>query len=331
MKPSLRLAPFCIAALLASQLSSAQTTAPAATQAATGLTVAVLDFTSSVPGSTDLGPQVSEGLTALLGGDDAFTLVDRATLARTLQEHELSLTGLTNPQDAVRVGNLVGAKILVTGKVFALDKSLFLTAKIIGTETSLVEGVLVKGKLDAGVSELFPQLAGKIAEKIKSSGSKLVAGPEAMDPIPGLQQKLSGKTLPRLTISVREQHHGEAPRPIDPAVETELRVVLQKAGFALADPATAGRNDYDVAIDGEAFSEFAGRIGNLVTCTARAELKVTDRKTGKLIYSDRTTTRAADLSENIAGKAALQKAGHELGVRLLQFYAEPASATQPAR
>lgn len=317
--------PFASLVLLGAGLAKAQTTQPA------GLTVAVLDFSGSIPGSPQLGAEVGEALTALLGNESLFTLVDRSSLARTLQEHELSLTGLTKPEDTVRVGHLVGAKILVSGKAFVLDDTLFVTAKVIGTETSLVEGVLVKGKAAGGVADLLPQLAEKIGEKIRTAGPKLTATTQPLDPLPGLKAKLAGRLLPHVSVNVTEEHHGEARRPIDPAVDTEIRVILQEVGFVVVGGATTRpmKTDPDVVVSGEAFSEFAGRVGNLVSCSARAEMNLTDRVTGKVLLSARVTCRAADLSENIAGKAALQKAGRELGVRLVRYYAERGPTTQP--
>src|SRR5688572_8077844 len=84
--------------------------------------VALLDFDANMPGNAELGKQITEALTAVLTGEAGFTLVDRAAMHRTLQEHELNLTGLVNPDQAARIGKLVGAKVLVTGKAFLLDK-----------------------------------------------------------------------------------------------------------------------------------------------------------------------------------------------------------------
>ena len=41
-----------------------------------------------------------------------------------------------------------------------------------------------------------------------------------------------------------------------------------------------------------------------------------------MILSDRQTARAVDLAENIAGKTALQKAAHLLGIRILNHFAD---------
>lgn len=303
----------------------AQPAAPAPKPASrpASLTVAVLDFDASTPGNPDLGKQISETLTVTLSGENGFVLVERAAMARTLQEHELNLTGVVNQDQATKIGQLVGAKILIVGKAFALDKQLFITAKIIGTETSLVEGVLVQGARDGEVSKLVMDLSGKLAERLRTAGPKIVAVDESVvDPVPALKAKLANKKLPKLSIEVRERHVAAAHAAgIDPAVETEVRMLLKSAGFEITDTGAA-KTGVEVQIKGEAFSEFSARIGNLVSCAARVEIKMVGASDDKLLFADRETTRAVDLSENIAGKTALQKAGRVLAIRILQNFAD---------
>ena len=143
----------CLIALLwpaVALAQSAPTTAPS-TQPKVLITVAIFDFEAKLPGNPDMGKQTADALTAMLSGSADLQLVDRAQMSKTLTEHELNLTGLVDPDKAVKVGHLIGAKILVTGKVFALDKTMFATAKIIGTETSRVEGVLVRTRPERGL------------------------------------------------------------------------------------------------------------------------------------------------------------------------------------
>lgn len=310
------------------------------------ITVAILDFSANTPGSPELGGQIAEALTAILSGQPGFQLVDRSTLARTLQEHELNLSGVVDTERAVQIGKVVGARILVTGKAFPLGKQLFLTGKIIGTETSLVEGLLVKEDASKDVGDLIVQFAEKLGERLLESGPKLVASDETeLDPLPALKKRLDGRKLPTVAVIVTEEHMRQqmAVRPVDPAVETEIKLLLRQCGFAikdvpqneLAEWARTMRKedisswprdlaDVDFVITGEAFSEFGARIGNLVSCSARAEINMIARKDGKIVLADRETTRTVDLSENIAGKKALQKAGRMIAVRVLEYCAAEA-------
>lgn len=344
-------APFCSPATAAAQTKEA---AAQEEKSATPplISVAVLDFvapdTGAVTGggeaaSNGMGSEIGEALMALLSGELGFVLVDRGALTETLAEQELSLTGLVSTDQAVRVGQLVGAKILVTGRAFRLGEKMFITAKLIGTETTLVEGVLVKGEIDDDLGDLVMELGEKVAAKLKTAGPALIASPESnFDPLPALKQQLQKRQLPVVAVLIRETHH-MAPRALaarnvlDPAVETEVKRVLATCGVPLRDVPGNALADYvdaweadgqrawprgltgvDRVITGEAFSEFSSRIGNLVSCAARAEVNVISRETGQIVYADRATVRAVDLSENIAGKTALQKAGLKIAVAILE-------------
>jgi hypothetical protein len=304
------------------------------------LTVAVLGFSASDVGEPELGAQIGEVLTALLCDDAGFRLVDRTAMTRLLAEQQLNLSGIVDTEQAIKVGRLVGARILVVGKVFTLGDQLYLTAKLVGTETSLIDGVIVKGEVGTDIGALAAELADKLAERIRSAGPKLVAQADAgRDPLPDLQAKLASLAKPTVAVVVTEQHLAR-PSPVpDPAVESELKVMLRACGFTVKDIAGNALTDFvrnassnaqpwpvelsgvDIIVAGEAFSEFAGRIGSLVSCSARAEINVIERKTGTITHADRVTQRGVDLSENIAAKKALENAGRVLGVGLLNHFA----------
>jgi TolB-like protein len=325
-------------------LPNAQAQAPATAPAAAahppatnpGVTVALLDFEVNVPGNPDLGKQITDALTAVLTGESGFTLVDRSSMNRTLQEHELNLTGLVNSDQATQIGKLVGAKILVVGRAFQIDKKMYVTAKVIGTETGLVEGLLSSGRKDADTGDMVMDLASKLADKLRTSGPKLVAAQNAApDPMVALQTRLKGRTLPKVGMLFVEHHVNQPRTHQDPAVETEFKSMLSDCGFTIVegDEKDWTREGVEVVITGEAFSEAATKIGNIVSCSGRVEVKVMNRKDNHLLLATRTTSRAADLSEQIAAKAALQKAAHALGIQVLEYFDKQTAAatTAPAK
>jgi len=315
------------------------TTEPPATQPADeGVTVAIFDFTSKIAGNPDLGKQISEVLTATLSGEPGVQLVDRASMDKILQEHQLNLTGLVDPATAIQVGKLVGAKVIITGMAFPIDKQICVTAKLTGTETSGLSSAIARGPKNADTADLIMQIAQKTAESLRTDRKKLLGNNADFDPLPALKTKLAGRKLPKVCVNISEHHLPPADiAAVDPAAETEIRNVLISAGFTVIaghDEAELDKAGVEVAIIGEAFSELNGKIGNLVSCSARVELQARDRKGHRVLFSNRTTTRAVDLAENVAGKTALQKAGHDLGIKLVERFAEtlPApAATQPAK
>lgn len=287
----------------------------------TSITVAIIDFESNAPGNPELGQQLGDILTARLSIYDQFQLVERKKLEDLLKEHQLNLTGMVDTHQATKVGKMLGAKIMIFGRAFPVDKDLYLVAKIVGTETSQVKGVMAKGKLESNLSDIIDQLVDKLVEGLEKWTPQLLPKNEKIvNKISLLQRKVKGMKLPTVAVWIPEMHVNRL--VIDPAAETEIKQILQKVGFTVINIENikddTNLRDVDILITGEGFSEFGTRIGGLVSCVARLEIQVTDCDTHKIILSERTTKRAVDLSEAIAGKTALQAAGHELAINTIE-------------
>ncbi len=285
--------------------------APAAEQM---LTVAVFNFETPDETVRDLGPKIATLINATLSAEPQIITVERAELEKVLSEQELGLSGTVSPDTAAKVGHLTGAKVLVTGRAFKVDKELVLVAKIISTETSRVYGEVAKGRAAAVVTDLSTDLAKKIAKVVTEKGDTLVAKVETREArIERIVKGLKEGKRPSVSVKVPERHFGQP--VIDPAVETELTLILQKAGFTVVDDKS--RDQADIEITGEAFSALGLRKGNLISCRARVEVKAHERKTGKLLLADRQTSVAVDIAEQVAAKTALQNAAGELAERLV--------------
>src|ERR1700733_6372178 len=80
------------------------------------LTIAVFNFDSPDENVRDLGPKVATLVNANLSAEPNLILVERAELDKALGEQELGLSGTVTPDSAAKVGQLTGAKVLVTGR-----------------------------------------------------------------------------------------------------------------------------------------------------------------------------------------------------------------------
>lgn len=277
---------------------------------------AIFAFEERGAGVKDYGAKVADILFAKLAVNPNFVLVDRQDIKKILEEHELNLSGMVTPGQAAQVGQLTGAKVLVTGSVIEADKTLYLVAKIIGTETTRVLGESVKGKSSGDIGQMAEELAQKVGDTVLEHADKLVAKKIRMeDRIAALKEKLDDAKRPVVYIRASERHVG-GQAAADPAVATELTKICKDVGFEVIAP-DGSVKQADVLIEGEGFSEFAMRHGNLVSVKARLEVKAIDRNTDKVIAADRQTAVVVDLTEQIAGKAALQEAAAQIAERML--------------
>jgi len=270
---------------------------------------AVLPFNEKGSGVQDKGTIVMNIIFATLAEKPELWLVEREDISKILQELELSASGMVNPQQQAKIGELSGAKILITGSIFKSGSKTFIVAKIIGTETSRVLGASINGTQELDV--MAQQLGQKIAETIsKQAGEIMPKTVTSEDTIKELTEKLGAAARPALYIKIKEEQIG---RPvIDPAAETELKLICQKLNFRLVDNPEAA----DVIVSGEAISQFGASHGALNSVRGRVEVKAVD-KNGNILGVDRQTTVCVGMAESIVGKDALQRAALQLAPRFI--------------
>lgn len=304
MKQTFHLIVLCLGALMANITFAAEQV----------LTVAVFDFESKDEAVRDLGPKIATLVNANLSTEPQIITVERAELEKALGEQELTLSGTVSADTAVKVGQLTGAKVLVTGRAFKVDKELIIVAKVISAETSRVYGEMVKGGPSASITDLSAELAKKIGKTVSEKGETLVAKTESREERIGkLLRLLKDGKRPVVSVKIEEKHFNGP--TIDPAAETELQKTLVECGFKLADEKSDLKAD--IEITGEALSQFAMRRGNFVSCKGRVEIKVREKATGNIFLSDRQTSVAVDVAEQTAAKTALQNAAMDLAVRII--------------
>lgn len=278
--------------------------------------VAILPFQERGPEAAGLGTQASDLLFAALVVKPDLYLVEREDISKVLEESEMSLSGAVSDETAVQAGKLTGARVMVTGSVIVTGSNLVLVAKIIGTETSRVLGASVKGKVDDDLTEMTEKLGDAIAEKVSKESEKLIAKTVTKeDRIKSLSEKLGDAARPSVWISIEERHVGQA--VIDPAAETELTMLCKELGFKVIDHDKGKKEDAEILLTGEGFSQFAARRGNLQSVKARLEIKAVKRESGEVLLADRQLAVALDLAEQIAGKSALQNAADSIAERVI--------------
>jgi hypothetical protein len=161
----------------------------------------------------------------------------------------------------------------------------------------------------------------------------------------------------RIAVLIPETHL-QRPRIPDPAAETAVIRALTGAGYRVVDRDFSGRYRYDslvtqawrgdvsalrallattkadVLVIGEAFSQRPPRDPTelpqgIISCRARVELRAVSKATSEILTADSAEAGGLDMSEEIAGKVALERAADEVGARLSErLMLLPAASTR---
>jgi len=81
----------------------------------------VLKYDSHVPDKPQLGQLIADFLMANLSATEGLNIVDRSDIDAAIGELKLNLTGVVTVKDTVKIGNFLGADIMLTGNIFTVD------------------------------------------------------------------------------------------------------------------------------------------------------------------------------------------------------------------
>ncbi len=274
--------------------------------AAPPLSVAVLNFEdgSNEPNGLDgVGASVAALLQVNLTVHSDAILVERAELDEILGEQELTLSGSVSADQAAKIGQLTGAEVLISGRVFAVQDRIHLVAKVISTSTSRVFGATAAYDNGKPLDGAIENLGKDVAKIIKDKVADLRGGPSLEDrTLASVKKTLEGQPVKTVYVHVPETII-QAAVP-DPAAQTEIARTFEAAGWKMVE----SEKDADLVVRGEAFAETGVRRGNLWFTRARLEFKALDRD-GKVLKTDRVVVGNVDLTQAVSAKGALQKAG----------------------
>lgn len=133
--------------------------------------IAVSSFKSSV--GIDAG--AGEGLCAMLSeelmGTGRFMVVERAQLGSLIDEQDLGAEGRTNPQTAAKIGEMLGASILVMGTVTQFEQTATSTGGGVGIPIPGVGAVGLGGKKSTGYVKINLRLVDTTTGQILSTAT----------------------------------------------------------------------------------------------------------------------------------------------------------------
>ena len=130
--------------------------------------VAVLGFLNLSPTARLQAMEAgfAEILQAELGGLKDVKLVERSRLDAVLREQKLTLSGLANPEAAVKVGRLLGARRLIFGSFVEIGKELRVETRLVDTATAAVLASESAQGATERFADLFEDLALRLARDL---------------------------------------------------------------------------------------------------------------------------------------------------------------------
>ncbi len=133
--------------------------------------VMILPFRNLTRAEADnwLGESFSESLLMGLGRVRSLKLVERAELAQVIKEQAFMQSLMADPDNAPRIGKLVGADFMITGSYQKIGERIQVNLRLVQVETGEIEaGTLtqVQGDIDH-LFELQQNLADQLVDKLK--------------------------------------------------------------------------------------------------------------------------------------------------------------------
>ena len=98
--------------------------------------MAIVDFVVN-GASTHLGDAVGEILRTELASRGQFEIPERGQLWAVAKEHKLQISGLVDPQTAVKLGKLIGSNYVLLGAVNNLGGVFVITARVVDVQSGL--------------------------------------------------------------------------------------------------------------------------------------------------------------------------------------------------
>ncbi len=126
--------------------------------------ISILDFSDLQGNFNELGRFIAEKLTVkMVSRRKDYSMVDRANLKRILEEHKLTMSGLVDPDNAKKLGQLAGVDAIILGSVIPFKSDVQFTAKIIATDTAEIVG---SGEGQVAKDEQITELRGRVSSAV---------------------------------------------------------------------------------------------------------------------------------------------------------------------
>ena len=134
------------------------------------LIVTFLDFSTSggKPEQADMHTTIVERVSDALSATKRIKVVDRRLLDKILQELELSMSSLSDPDTQLRIGKILLARVIASGNLdLSAQPKLTFTVKLTDTETTEIIGSISKEGTADSVLKMTDQIAAGLANELR--------------------------------------------------------------------------------------------------------------------------------------------------------------------
>lgn len=102
------------------------------------ISIGEIDNKSASAEKLQMGQAVREILLTIFSRSNVFAVIDRSRLDQVLEEQKMQLSGMTSSEDAVEIGNLLNARVVLTGSVSGIAGSYVISCQLLDVETGRV-------------------------------------------------------------------------------------------------------------------------------------------------------------------------------------------------
>ncbi len=94
-----------------------------------------LDVKSDIPGHKYLGKGIAELVSFELGKSASINVISREKRSEMIREMSLSMTGLIDPAQQVKLGRMLAARFIISGSIINMGDTMLITMKMTDVET----------------------------------------------------------------------------------------------------------------------------------------------------------------------------------------------------
>ncbi len=117
-----------------------------------------------------LGEALSEMLITSIANQKYLTVIERSQIDKVIEEHSFQLSGVTDEEESVKIGNILNAEILILGSVSRFGERIELDVRVINGET----GEILLTRYGSSNEDSLREMVNELGTEISEAGNDTV-------------------------------------------------------------------------------------------------------------------------------------------------------------